>query len=84
MALNPGNTASNEASVASLEPNKDNVKRGILKMRDGEDEVKRPDGRRKRDIESLKRSLATCAGKSSERLMTEKDRAMKVGKETLR
>lgn len=80
MALNPGNTASNERSVASLEE----VKRPILRMRDGEDEVRRPDGKRKTDFDALKKALASCAGKSSERLMTEKDRAMKVGKETLR
>ena len=53
-------------------------------MRDGEDEVRKPDGKRKTDFDALKKALASCAGKSSERLMMEKDRAMKVGKETLR
>lgn len=78
MALNAA--ASNEASVASLE----SVNRPVVRMRCGDDEVKKPSGKRKPDFEALRKTFSSCAGKSSDRLMTEHDRAMKVAKDALR
>lgn len=55
-----------------------------MRMRDELDEVKKPSGKRQPNFEALKTMYSSGAGKSSDKLMTEHDRAMKVAKDALR